>query len=313
MGDIAGPGSDAFGEEGLSEHAPGATPYYLWGIDGDLRGNEVRMQGCLPFFRHRGDEAIFAARRASWNFETKEDLSVLPSAEEARGLGTQIESKRRIAVSPGQLVVVFGPEFYAGLRQTDPELIGRLGELELIQMEFRVGCLQVEQFEKLAQLVSLRAKDIFDREISRFLGSKVSDRAASALTVLRNTGYALPHDQTIRTLVAERLRRNPDRYRKSLKLGALRLQKPPEELEAEVRQYLDILLSQVAAREPRTGLRIRQPLPTQPTRIGTPFTNLLPGQEPSSQEVQIVKRYRRSRNRNENRKSPKTYSLAFNN
>lgn len=232
-----------------AEAAPSESIVSLWGIDGDLRGNESRMQACLPFLVRAGDPRVFAARGADWDLATGASLSIFPSEEEAARHGTGLSLPKQIRVRPGQLVVLFGPEFFRNLQLLKhPEISRWAAPLEPTPEGFRIGCLEVDNYERLAREISHIAKDVFDHEIEDLFGIKLSERAEAALAVLRNTGYALFFDQAIRTLVAEKISRKPDAYRKTLKLASLRLKVTPQALEQDVQRYLGVML-------PPTGLR----------------------------------------------------------
>jgi len=240
----------------------------LWGFDGELAGNESRVQGRLPFFRLPEDQRVYAARTAHWSLEPLESLTVFGTGEEAQGFGTRLELQEPLVVSPGQLVVLFGPAFVRNLHLVDAEASDRIGIFDLPEtsLGFRIVLLAVADFEKLAQAISSWAKVAFDREIHDSRGEEVSARAAAALALLRNTGFTPAHDQMIRTLLAERLRLDPDAYRKSLKLGAVRLEMTAEALEADADRHLRLLVSSAgtsgdaASEAPLSTLLESQPL-----------------------------------------------------
>src|SRR6185295_13295538 len=90
--------------------------FRLWGFDGDLEGEEARLQGRLPFFQARSDPRVFAARRTDWDFSSQENLIAFSSEAEAERYGTRLQLDRSRRVSPGQLVILCGPGFVSDLR-----------------------------------------------------------------------------------------------------------------------------------------------------------------------------------------------------
>jgi len=42
---------------------------FVWGIDGELAGNEGRLMACLPFFTREGTPGVFAARALDWSVD----------------------------------------------------------------------------------------------------------------------------------------------------------------------------------------------------------------------------------------------------
>jgi hypothetical protein len=227
----------------VSEEGQGLQGVYAWGIDGDLRGNEARMQGRLPFLTQVDDARVFAARTTNWDLDSKQNLVVFQTEAEAAQHGTQLFSQSKTAILPGQLVVLFGPRFVTNiLAIEEPHLSAWMEARKSAQSGFRIVHLRTEDFENLARSISEVAKKCFDREVQRLGGEKLSEKASAALEVLRNTGHAPVYDQAIRALVAEWIQQKPDLYRKTLKLTALRLRKSPEALEQDAKRHLDILL-----------------------------------------------------------------------
>lgn len=266
----------------------------LWGIDGDLQANEGRMQGCLPFLARTGDAVrVFAAREVGWDLDSGNGLTPFPSEEAAALQGTKLSLPHQVWIRPGQLVVVFGPDFYRDvLALGNVPLSKWIAPLASTPEGFRVICLEVENFEGLARRISDVAKAAFDQEIKKINGLALSARAEAALKVLRNTGYAPLSDQAIRTLAAERIRENPDAYRKSLKLAALRLRQSPEALEQDVHRYFAVLLHRAPVRiysdERRLAGMTRSPIPA-----GSILKELLLRQVKESLGLP-TRRYRRS-------------------
>lgn len=43
------------------------TVFRLWGFDGELKGNEERLQARLPMFTRNGSDDVLLARKLEWS------------------------------------------------------------------------------------------------------------------------------------------------------------------------------------------------------------------------------------------------------
>lgn len=216
----------------------------VWGIDGNLKGNEDRLMLCMPFVKFYADgaECLAAVRAANWSVYAGRHVLLFSSEEEAQNAGTRLSLDRRIGISDSQLIGVMGPVFRRNLKTVaDVAAEVLIEEWELVQEEFLVKCLTVNQYEDLALKLSHLSKDFFDREMRALSGDKLTEQAMAALALLRGNSSTVFDAQCIRGLAAHWIRRDTDGYRTGLELGALRLDESVEKLKRWVDDYLALL------------------------------------------------------------------------
>src|SRR3712207_5251430 len=86
-----------------------SNAFLVWGFDGELKGNEDRLQARLPMFRAEGESEVFLARTLDWSPALRDTEVVRIPAERAAEYGERLESDVAVRIEPGQYVVVFGP------------------------------------------------------------------------------------------------------------------------------------------------------------------------------------------------------------
>ena len=207
----------------------------LWGIDGDLAGEEDRLQGRLPLFRV--DDRIYAARRADWSLQ--DDSVDELTAAEAVDRGTAMPFAENLPVASGEFVVVSGPHFNQWC--CDVALDIMLPPAVRSEEGFEVRTMTVNDYQLTAELLTSSARKTFDTELRAH--RDVTLRAQSALDVLRNTGASDPRSMYIRSIAAARLACDPDAVRRLSKLAQIRLHTDAVGLQADVDDYLSVVLN----------------------------------------------------------------------
>jgi hypothetical protein len=207
--------------------------FVLWGIDGELKGSEHLLQMRLPMFTRPDDrDVVYLARRVDWSPELPETDVVRMSADRAAECGDRVVTTEQ-SITPGQLVVVLGPELLRNLRKIGaPPSFGSEtpGGFFVIPMESNEAELYATLYESLA-------RRRFDREIAQ---GTVTDEARAALAVMRNVAVGDLRNHLIRTLVAHRLDEDTDQYRRVLRLAQRRLRDSAAILEDEVQRHMEL-------------------------------------------------------------------------
>jgi hypothetical protein len=244
--------------------------FSLWGFDGELAGNENRLQHRLPLFTRAGDtEHVYVPRVLHWSETLPEDEVLrVPVAEAARygeELRSELEKPMKIFAGParaklkkpfylftlgdvpvrsGQYVVVMGREFLANARAISLIMLkGRTARGAGVQM------MNESTVDAMANRLEIAARQRFDREIS---GMTVTPTAHAALAVMRGTGTGDLRNHLLRTLVVHRLEGDTDQYRRVLRLASVRLKDSENRLEEDLERFLN-LTRHTAADQQRVG------------------------------------------------------------
>jgi hypothetical protein len=220
--------------------------FLLWGIDGQLEGSEHLLQMRLPLFTREGeDDAVYVARRANWSESLPEsDVERVPMAR-AEEYGDRL-AVGEISISPGEMVVVFGPKLYENLLRIDvaPDIHAWTPD------GFAVAVKSATAAEEWAFSIERVARRRFDRELAEGL---VTDDARAALEVMRNVAVGDLRAHLIRTLAVHSLDGDTDRYRRVLRLAQVRLRDETDVLEAEVWLHLQLMWKLPRVELPRPG------------------------------------------------------------
>jgi hypothetical protein len=224
------------------------SAFTLWGFDGELEGNEHRLQARLPLFtRDREPGVVHVARVLDWSpaLPSTDVLSVPESRAGEYGqalepvssdpdAGSQLmdRSYDRPVIVPGQFVVVTGPELIVKLEESGiHEYNGQVGWYG------RVALMTLPELEAYAKSLEAKARVRFDREVGT---GDVTPAAKAALAVMRNVGVGDLRNHLLRTLVAHWLEGETDQYRRVMRMAEVRLHDDSERLDKEVRQHFAI-------------------------------------------------------------------------
>jgi hypothetical protein len=218
---------------------------FVWGIDGELAGNEGRLMACLPFFTREGTPGVFAARALDWSVDPERNLVHLASEEEALTLGDKLTLYGPpLEARPGTLVVMTG----AALMENMSAYLESFDFLELIAsgyhspQGFLASCLDPATYEKIGLRLALSAKAVFDQEISANQGATVTPAAEAALSVLKGNPFTKLEELVVRRLIAARIKKDADAYRTTSELAAVRLKETPQKVDELVESHFRILV-----------------------------------------------------------------------
>ncbi|HYI09999.1 MAG TPA: hypothetical protein VEK57_13145 [Thermoanaerobaculia bacterium] len=225
--------------------------FRLWGFDGELRGNEERLQARLPMFTREGSDEVYLAKKLDWSPKLPQSDVVRMNTERAEEVGERLDlTARELPVHPSRYVVIAGPLFQRYVAGLGISWWGII----LAQSGVAVQMMPAEDFDLLAQVVHGHAMGQFDASIA---AGTVTDRTRLVLTVMRNVGIDNVRAQLVRTLALHFLAGETDHFLRVLRLGAARLQESPERLKKEMQEYLDFVrTSPAVARRHRTGSAI---------------------------------------------------------
>jgi hypothetical protein len=221
----------------------------IWGIDGELAGNEGRLMACLPFFTREGTPGVFAARALDWSVDPERNLVHLANEEQALALGDKLAFYGPLEARPGFLVVVIGPMLMDSL-EILPEAGNLFDDLALSCIstaeDFYFMSLDPAAYETLGLRMASLAKATFDREISVNQGAIVTRDAEAALSVLKGNPFPKLEELVVRRLIAARIKKDADAYRTTMELAALRLKETPKKVEELVENHYRILVEKSA-------------------------------------------------------------------
>jgi len=240
----------------------------LWGIDGDLRGNEDRLMARLPILRFEDDGRLAVARTRQWSRAAERTLTWLASEEQAEEAGTRLDLPIPTPIESGQIVAVFGRHYRAqsatAYAQCMPILADELARHGAVARGTRTyfyvdDAVVVEQmapevYDDVAAALAACAKRAFDAAMRAAGTNRVPPEAEAALRVLRGTPGARLDDQIVRQLVVARLQCDADRYRRTLELGALRLHEAPETIE----RWVNTTLASLTPAAPTPALTLEE-------------------------------------------------------
>lgn len=219
-----------------------SNPFQVWGFDGELKGNEDRLQARLPMFRAEGESEVFLARTLDWSPALRDTEVVRIPAARAAEYGERLESEVAVRIEPGQYVVVFGPRMRERLLARNIPVIAHPA-----QDGFGFSVLPPTTFNAYAALIEKRARREFDAAVA---SGGVTDSAYDALAIMRNSGTGQLRDHLLRTLVLHKLTGDADQFRRVLRLASRRLRDEPERLKKAVDEHLEFVRSSVPAARP---------------------------------------------------------------
>lgn len=220
----------------------------LWGVDGELHGNEDRVYSGLPFFRIAN--SVSAARRLYWS-DRPGDVFEFQDEHDATQHGTPFDLSSPPLVSSGQVVAVAGPVFVDYLQEFDAVACESfLGSFKFRSARFHLGLLDEEAYEEvlgeLAASLFRRFDELAREAMSPGAGlpdQTLQDRLGLGMRLLKGVGLASAEEKAVRRLVLASISRDPAAFRRTLRLAAIRLRRPEQEVEALVSEYLAVLMS----------------------------------------------------------------------
>lgn len=217
----------------------------IWGIDGELSGNEGRLMACLPFFTREGIPGVFAARALDWSVDPERNLVHLASEEEALALGDKLTLPSPLPTAPGFLVGVIGPLLMQSLAVI-PGARDRVIDLVRFFILSAEGFWVISPDRVAYEIIGLdlasSAKAAFDQEISVNQGATVTPIAEAALSVLKGNPFTRLEELVVRRLIAARIKKDADAYRTTSELAALRLKETPQKVDELVESHFRILV-----------------------------------------------------------------------
>lgn len=208
--------------------------FLLWGCDGELKGNEHRLQWRLPLFTRDGDETVYAARRLDWSPALLDSDVLRFPVERARDYGERLELASPMNVVSGQYVVLLGPELIDNMKRS---ITGVAMPHRTTESGFGVLLMRQEELNAYMRAIEERAREDFDFALRQH----ILPVAAAANAVMRNAGGGDLRPQIIRTLALHWVIGDADAYRRTLRLGEVRLRDNAEQLKSEMLEHLDFI------------------------------------------------------------------------
>lgn len=196
----------------------------------------------LPIIQVCSD--IYAARSNDWSFSKPETLTKFMSEDEAVEYVVRFSFAAPVEISEGQLMVAMGPEFSNSFREV---FGGRNFDVLLSACDFNssdgfeISAMGKDDFKSLARMVCGVATNVFDDELEKGEGKRVSEKAEAALLVLRHIsihGVETTYSASMRHLAALNIKKDAEAYKLALAISAKQLEMSLDEVEARVREYL---------------------------------------------------------------------------
>jgi len=211
----------------------------LWGIDGDLRGNENHLLSAWPFVRIASDpSSVFTARGASWNLATSVAVHRLESEELAQERGTRLHAAEYVNIQPGGIVGIMGPRFLDDLSSLSIDINHNGLVWVKVQDGFVISSVQLSRWQEFTRSVSAASKALFDSEFAHFNGKGSSHKLSAALALLRGNPATKADEQIIRTAAYAKVNRDSDAFRRLVDSATDRLNCTASEVTAWVDDYI---------------------------------------------------------------------------
>ena len=185
-------------------------------------GGQVHL--CHPLLSFEGDPALYLAHRLDWRDDPK--ALAVADPNEASALGTLLPPTCVLPIASGEGLVVVGAELVkaatiAGVELPDTEIpFARVDGSECW-----IGMATPALYAALRTRMAEEARAAFDEalEDAAHRGSRLSERGAAALLLMRKCSSLRRDDLAIRQLAGARQNREFDLYRRLLIRFALEL------------------------------------------------------------------------------------------
>ena len=218
----------------------------LRGFDFPARdiGDQLRFCNPLLSFDEGETAPIFLARDLDWQFEGEDraDWLTLVDADEVESFATLV-SGEPLRIRRGEGVVLMGERFFSAARKVgiDPDRDRGVKFKVIREARCRIGRASVDSYNRFAGRLTGEAARIFDGELSGVAGEKLSAVGEAALFLLRKCGLTSPTNLAIRQLVAARVARQMDGYRRLLIRFSLELGDTEDDIHRRVDRHLEIV------------------------------------------------------------------------
>ena len=209
----------------------------VWGMDGELKGNESRLMVRMPFLKFPSDPRIALALSPEWTSDAAGHLRWFASEEEAVEKGAKFAFPTPLYTVDHNVVAVIGSAMRAAL-----ETIGfSLDGWSATQEGFMVLPVSVTEYSTLSSQIALRGKEAFDQGFRSSGGLILTSTTEAGLAAMRGSAATKSEEQIVRSLIAHQLRQDTDSFRNTLELATIRLKEPRETLERWLQDYRSIL------------------------------------------------------------------------
>lgn len=211
-----------------------AGEFEVRGFQGELRGNERRIQRRLPIFSRVGDDQyVYVPRMIHWNPRQLEDDALRVSVGEISFYGESVDL--RTPIEPGEYLAIMGPEWV----KATMVMSGTLTDEQAQQIGgFTYQTMNERVFNAFVKVGDQAARQVFDGELA---SGSVGERARAALDVLWGIGSPDYRGVVIRDLAAAYLGRDPDRFRRLLRIATARLDDDVRTIKSEVLDYIAVV------------------------------------------------------------------------
>ena len=224
------------------------TSAILRGFDFPARDIGDQLRFCNPMISFGDSETapIFLARDLDWPHEGEDQARWLTpvDTDEVALFATLVLGKPQ-RIRPGEGVVLMGEDYFSAVRRVgiDPERDGSVKFKVVPEAQCRVGLASVDGYEQFARRLTGEAARIFDGELSESAGEKLSAIGEAALFLLRKCGLTPPTDLAIRQLLAARIARQTDRYRRLLTKYSIELGDKEGDIHERAGRHLEVAMS----------------------------------------------------------------------
>ena len=226
----------------------------LRGFDFPEREIDDQLRFCNPLLSFEEGESapIFLVRDLNWQPGGEDNGGWLArvDVDEVESFGTLVSGEPQ-RILRGEGVVLLGERFFSVAREAgiDLEDIRDVKLKAFVGAGYRIGLAGVDAYHRFAKNLARAAAKVFDEELDKTSGRRLSVNGAAALVLLRKCSMASPTALAIRQLVAARIGGQTDRYRRLLVRFSLELGELEDEVHKRVSRHIEVARDRIG----RTG------------------------------------------------------------
>ena len=211
-------------------------------------GEQFRFCNPLVSFEESESASIYFVRDLDWTSgrDDRAHWFTPLDTDEIETFATLVP-RTMLQIRPGNGIVLIGERIIAAAQSLEIALETDADDAERILFKeftghsgtrYRIGVADTDSYRKLAKRLTDKAASIFDDELQATAAAQLSERAETALFLLRKCGFSLPTVTAIRQLAAARVTRHWDRHRRLLIRFSRELKATEGDLDDRVDRHL---------------------------------------------------------------------------
>ena len=211
-------------------------------------GEQFRFCNPLVSFEESESASMYFVRDIDWSSGSDDRARWFTplDMDEIETFATLVP-RTMLQIRPGDGVVLIGERIIAATRSLEIALEADADDAERVCFKeftgysgtrYRIGVADTDSYRKLVKRLTDKAASIFDDELQATAAAQLSERAETALFLLRKCGFSLPTVTAIRRLAAARVTRHWDRHRRLLIRFSRELKATEGDLDERVDRHL---------------------------------------------------------------------------